>query len=62
MQHRKFITWNKRKIWKPKKSMKSQLNYNHTTSSKFETRECHSIISQLHHVTTTKHFAPPATF
>jgi len=35
---------------------------NLTTSKKFETRKRHSIISQLHHVTTTKHFAATATF
>jgi len=33
---------------------------NLTTSSKLETRKLHTIISQLHHITTAKHFT--ATF
>jgi len=33
-----------------------------TTSSKFETRKLHTIISQLHHITTAKHFVATATF
>jgi len=32
-----------------------------TTSSKFETRKLHTIISQLHYITTAKHFAATAT-
>jgi len=35
---------------------------NLTTSSTFETRKLHSIISQLPHITTAKHFAATATF
>jgi len=35
---------------------------NLTTSSKFEIRKLHTIISQLHHITTAKHFAATATF
>jgi len=35
---------------------------NLTTSSKIETWKLHSIISQLHHITTTKPFAATATF
>jgi len=33
-----------------------------TTSSKFETRKLHTIISQLHHITTAKNFAATGTF
>jgi len=35
---------------------------NLTTPSKFETRKLHTILSQLHHITTAKHFADTATF
>jgi len=35
---------------------------NLTKSSKFETRKLHSVISQLHHNTTTKHLAASDAF
>jgi len=42
--------------------METDMHLNLATSSMFETRKLHTIVSQLHHITTAKHFATTATF